>query len=99
MGQTKFDALFVYGVLYLIFIYLPVILIVVFSFNDGLYVAFPFKGATVEWYYQMMNNAASTMRGTAFAAWMYGESTSASSRARPSRMPSNTPAIAPIRKP
>lgn len=57
MNQTKFDALFVYGLLYVVFIYLPVILIVVFSFNDGLYVAFPFKGGTVKWYYEMMNNA------------------------------------------
>ncbi len=57
MGQQKLDSLFLYGVIYLIFIYAPVILIVIFSFNDGIYVAFPFKGITVKWYYDMMHNA------------------------------------------
>jgi spermidine/putrescine transport system permease protein len=57
LGQQKLDSLFLYGVLYLIFIYAPVILIVIFSFNDGIYVAFPFKGITVKWYYDMMHNA------------------------------------------
>lgn len=56
-GQQKLDSLFLYGVIYLIFIYAPVILIVIFSFNDGIYVAFPFKGITVKWYYDMMHNA------------------------------------------
>lgn len=55
--KVRFDSLFVYGVVYLIFIYAPVVLIVIFSFNNGLYVAFPFKGVTVKWYYDMIHNA------------------------------------------
>lgn len=39
-----------YTTIYLVFIYLPVLLIPVFSFNDSVYVAFPLKGFTLEWY-------------------------------------------------
>jgi spermidine/putrescine transport system permease protein len=56
-GQQKIDSLLVYGVVYLIFIYAPVVLIVIFSFNNGLYVTFPFKGVTFNWYYEMIHNA------------------------------------------
>jgi len=56
-NKLRIDSLFVYGIVYLIFIYAPVVLIVIFSFNNGLYVAFPFKGVTVKWYYDMIHNA------------------------------------------
>ncbi len=39
-----------YALLYLLFLYLPVLFIPVFSFNDGTIVAFPFKGFTLKWY-------------------------------------------------
>jgi spermidine/putrescine transport system permease protein len=55
-GKGKYDTLFVYGVLYLIFIYTPVLLIVLFSFNNGLYVAFPLKELTTKWYEEMVTN-------------------------------------------
>ena len=38
---------------YLVFLYLPVLLLPLFSFNDGTIVAFPIKGWTLEWYRQL----------------------------------------------
>lgn len=43
-----------YTVAYLVFIYAPVLLLPVFSFNDGLYVAFPMKGFTLRWWEEML---------------------------------------------
>ena len=43
-----------YTVAYLIFIYLPVLFLPVFSFNDAIYVAFPMKGFTLRWWQEMM---------------------------------------------
>ena len=43
-----------YTIVYLVFIYLPVFLIPVFSFNDAIYVAFPMKGFTFNWWAEML---------------------------------------------
>ena len=48
------DGLIVYGVVYLGFLYLPILLIPLFSFNDSIYVAFPLKGFTLQWYEAMI---------------------------------------------
>jgi len=53
----RVDLLFIYAILYLIFLYGPVLLLPLFSFNDSIYIAFPLKGFTFEWYRQMVNNA------------------------------------------
>ncbi len=42
-----------YAGLYLVFLYLPVLLLPVFSFNDGTIVAFPLQGFTLKWYAQL----------------------------------------------
>ena len=42
---------YTYG--YLIFLYFPVLLLPLFSFNDGTIVAFPIKGWTLKWYAQL----------------------------------------------
>ena len=39
-----------YSIVYLVFIYLPVFLLPLFSFNDAIYVAFPMKGFTLKWW-------------------------------------------------
>ena len=52
----SFDGFAIYAVIYLIFIYLPVLFLPLFSFNDSIYVAFPLKGFTFEWYERMFNN-------------------------------------------
>jgi spermidine/putrescine transport system permease protein len=53
----RFDFLALYTVLYLGFIYLPVFVIPLFSFNDSLYVAFPLKGFTLQWYDNLINDS------------------------------------------
>jgi len=40
---------------YLTFLYGPVLVLPLFSFNDSLYVAFPLKGFTLDWYHAMAN--------------------------------------------
>ena len=47
----------IYAAIYLIFLYLPVFLLPLFSFNDGTIVAFPIKGWTLEWYRQLGNQS------------------------------------------
>jgi spermidine/putrescine transport system permease protein len=53
-SKRRFDVLYGYGLFYLIFLYAPLLFLVIFSFNDGIYVAFPLKGFTLEWYRRMM---------------------------------------------
>ncbi len=43
-------ALQVYAVLFLIVLYVPVLFIPLFSFNDSIYVRFPLQGFTLQWY-------------------------------------------------
>jgi len=43
-----------YTIIYLVFIYLPVFLLPIFSFNDAIYVAFPMKGFTLKWWAEMI---------------------------------------------
>lgn len=50
--------LLVYAVLYLAFLYAPVALLPVFSFNDSIYVAFPLQGFTTQWYADMFADEA-----------------------------------------
>ncbi len=58
MGKAlRFDLLLVYAIAYMAFIYGPVLLLPLFSFNDSIYIAFPLKGFTFQWYEQMAGNA------------------------------------------
>ena len=50
--------LFIYAVWYLAFLYIPVLFLPLFSFNDSIYVAFPLKGFTLQWYADMLENPA-----------------------------------------
>ncbi len=45
-----------YLVLALLFIYLPVVVLVLFSFQDGLLPVFPFNGPSLQWYEKMLDN-------------------------------------------
>jgi len=45
-----FSLMFWYFVLLVIFLYLPIALLVVFSFNDSVLMVFPLKGWTLKWY-------------------------------------------------
>jgi spermidine/putrescine transport system permease protein len=48
--------LFIYALIYLAFLYIPVLFLPLFSFNDSIYIAFPFVGFTTKWYSLMYNN-------------------------------------------
>jgi len=54
MKKNKFGAIGIYTVLYLAFLYIPVLFLPLFSFNDSIYIAFPLKGFTIEWYEKML---------------------------------------------
>lgn len=45
-----------YAVAFLIFLYGPVLLLPLFSFNDSIYITFPLKGFTLDWYRQMASD-------------------------------------------
>ena len=47
----------IYTIASIIFIYAPIVLLLVFSFNDSIYVAFPLKDFTWNWYQQLFNNS------------------------------------------
>ena len=49
------DGFAVYAIIYLTFIYLPVLFLPLFSFNKSKYIAFPLKGFTLQWYQKMIN--------------------------------------------
>lgn len=44
-----------YTVLFVVYLYLPMISLFVFSFNEG-GLTFPFTGSTLDWYYQLFSN-------------------------------------------
>ncbi len=48
--------LHIYALLYLAFLYIPVLFLPLFSFNDSLYISFPLKGFTTKWYVSMIGN-------------------------------------------
>jgi spermidine/putrescine transport system permease protein len=45
-----------YAIAFLAFLYVPVLFLPVFSFNDSIYIAFPLKAFTTKWYEQMLAN-------------------------------------------
>ena len=57
-GSRKVDALMLYGGFYLAFLYLPILLIPLFSFSESIYIAFPITGLTLNWYREMLKQTA-----------------------------------------
>ena len=53
----RIDFLPLYAVLFLIFLYGPVLLLPLFSFNDNIYVTLPLKGFTLKWYENLLANS------------------------------------------
>ncbi len=47
-----------YTVIYLAFLYIPVLFLPLFSFNDAIYIAFPLQGFTLQWYGEMAESTA-----------------------------------------
>jgi spermidine/putrescine transport system permease protein len=56
--NARTDPMIGYAIFYLVFLYGPVLLLPLFSFNDSIFIAFPLKGLTFEWYVQMATNDA-----------------------------------------
>ncbi len=54
--QRPNRVLAVYAVGYLAFLYIPVMFLPLFSFNDSLFVAFPIEKFTLKWYGDMLSN-------------------------------------------
>ena len=52
----KIRLLTLYAIGYLIFLYAPVAVLPLFSFNDSQYITFPLVGFTFEWYQQLAEN-------------------------------------------
>jgi len=69
----KVRPLAVYAVAYLAFLYVPVLFLPIFSFNDSAIVAFPLKGVTTEWYEQLWHNDA--MQGALWNSLKVGTAT------------------------
>ncbi|MCE2517643.1 MAG: ABC transporter permease, partial [Alphaproteobacteria bacterium] len=49
--------LFAFVIIYLVFLYAPVILLPVFSLNDSPIIAFPLKGMSFRWFIGLMNES------------------------------------------
>lgn len=50
------DGLLGYSILYLVFLYVPVLFLPLFSFNDSVYITFPLEGFTTQWYERMIES-------------------------------------------
>lgn len=55
--HSKGRGLQAYAVLYLLFLYAPILLLPIFAFNSGTIISFPLQGFTTEWFSQMWANA------------------------------------------
>ena len=44
----RYGALGVYAIVYLAFVYIPLLLLALFSFNDSVFIAFPLQGFTLD---------------------------------------------------
>ncbi|MFQ5985047.1 MAG: ABC transporter permease [Alphaproteobacteria bacterium] len=58
VSQRRVSPLVVYAAAYLAFLYVPVMFLPLFSFNDSIYIAFPLKGFTLQWYEQLTTTPA-----------------------------------------
>ncbi|MFN3526811.1 MAG: ABC transporter permease [Paracoccus sp. (in: a-proteobacteria)] len=56
-GRASGRGLQVYVILYLLFLYAPILLLPLFAFNSGTVIAFPLQGFTTDWFGQMWGNA------------------------------------------
>ena len=54
-GQSRGRGLRVYAVLYLAFLYAPIVLLPIFAFNNSTIIAFPLSGFTTQWFVQLAN--------------------------------------------
>jgi spermidine/putrescine transport system permease protein len=48
--------LHIYALCYLAFLYIPVLFLVLFSFNDSIFISFPLTSFTTQWYVELFDN-------------------------------------------
>lgn len=68
--QFRIRLLPVYLTAFMVFLYFPILLLPLFSFNSGAVAAFPLKGFTTRWYAQLFNNQ--VMLGAAWNSLLVG---------------------------
>ena len=54
--SRRLDLLTIYGLAFLVFLYAPVLLLPLFSFNDNTFAVFPLRGFTFQAYIDLSNN-------------------------------------------
>jgi len=54
--MKKLSGLKAYAIVYLVFLYAPIVLLPIFAFNSGKIIAFPLKGFTTDWFAEMWAN-------------------------------------------
>ena len=47
---SRYGPLFIYVIIYLVFLYIPSLMLPIFSFNDSIQMVLPLKGFTTKWY-------------------------------------------------
>ena len=57
-GSRKGRGLLAYAIFYLAFLYVPVMFLPLFSFNNSMFIAFPLSGFTTQWYAQVWVDSA-----------------------------------------
>ena len=57
-SQSSRTGLLAYAIFYLAFLYVPVLFLPLFSFNNSVFIAFPLTGFTTQWYAQMLADGA-----------------------------------------
>jgi spermidine/putrescine transport system permease protein len=57
-APNQSPGLFAYAILYLAFLYVPVLFLPLFSFNDSAFIAFPLTRFTLRWYREMLADQA-----------------------------------------
>jgi len=68
----RISVLGIYAILYLIFLYAPIVLLPIFAFNDATIIAFPLTGFTTGWFAELATNTAlhGAVRNSLFIALM-----------------------------
>jgi spermidine/putrescine transport system permease protein len=70
----KIPMLLIYAVAYLIFLYLPIVILPLFAFNNATVVAFPLRGFTTEWFVEVFADV--ELRGALVNSLIVAASTS-----------------------
>jgi spermidine/putrescine transport system permease protein len=55
--MSRFPTLRIYAIIYLLFLYAPIILLPLFAFNSSRIVAFPLSGFTTQWFSEMWSDS------------------------------------------